>query len=416
MTEQEMQLLDYKELLKEIEGQECHLLLGNGFNNSLDVNTSYQAIFQKMLSENHGIYRDTEVVVKQCGYDLEKFIEKLLIDIDDTNKFLKKYVENKVKHDFMKSAHEIVKSEIKNVYAENNEGIFTLFQNFSNYFTLNFDSFLYLLLLNFKKADLHQAKTIAVQASLKFIQDDLDDQLSQIYTKVLEARTNGHLKIQINDSESDNLLQNCTKSEFETVVKRHFRDKGWSGADIKRVSDYIWEEEKQNNILEDVEDGFDARLFPDLTFNIKQDTQNLFFLHGAFHIYQDKNTTYKITQGTHKALYDKLEEILNTENKEIVCVFQSENKIEKINKNPYLKKSYEKLEKLTGAMVIIGWRMDKNDGHIINQINKSSVKRLYVSSKEYGGKSHYEKMKELFPDKEITLFDRETITYELPDK
>ena len=47
----------------------------------------------------------------------------------------------------MKAAHEIVKSKIKNIYAEKNEGIHILLKNFANYFTLNYDSFLYLDIL-----------------------------------------------------------------------------------------------------------------------------------------------------------------------------------------------------------------------------------------------------------------------------
>lgn len=72
MTE-EKTLLKYPEILKKIDGKECHLLLGNGFNRGLGINTSYSAIFQKMLQNDLGIYKDAKDIVKKCGDDLEKF-------------------------------------------------------------------------------------------------------------------------------------------------------------------------------------------------------------------------------------------------------------------------------------------------------------------------------------------------------
>ena len=41
----------------------------------------------------------------------------------------------------------------------------------------------------------------------------------------------------------------------------------------------------------------------------------------------------KITQQTDKALYDRLEDVLNNDNQDIVCVFQHDNKIDVINEN-----------------------------------------------------------------------------------
>lgn len=177
-------LLSYKEVIEKLHDQECNLLLGNGFNRGLGVNTSYQSIFEKMIENDHGIYKDVSQIVRESNYDLEIFIGKLIGDIKNENEFLKKYIGNKIKYDFMRAAHEIVKSEIKNIYTEKNEGIFLLFKNFTNYFTLNYDSFLYLLLLNFK---LEEKRTIAIQPSLKFIEEDMNEDQNDIYTEIKEA-------------------------------------------------------------------------------------------------------------------------------------------------------------------------------------------------------------------------------------
>ncbi len=117
-------ILTYKEVLDEIQDKENHLLIANGFNYGLGVNTGYGAIFEKMAKNNKEIYNDAKKVVEDCGFDLECFIGKLEKDINQDNIFLKKYISNKIKLDFMQATHEIVKSEIKNIYAEKNDGIF----------------------------------------------------------------------------------------------------------------------------------------------------------------------------------------------------------------------------------------------------------------------------------------------------
>ncbi len=136
MEKEEILLLSYNEVLEKIENKENHLLIGNGFNYGLGINTGYTYIFQKMIENNRDIYKDAKTMVKECGYDLEIFIGKLEDDINSRNAFLKKYIRNKIKFDFMKATHDIVKSEIKSIYAEKNEGIFLLLKNFTNYFSL----------------------------------------------------------------------------------------------------------------------------------------------------------------------------------------------------------------------------------------------------------------------------------------
>ncbi len=423
MKIKEILLLSYKETLEELQEQECHLLLGNGFNRGLGVDTSYESIFKKMIENNHGVYKDAGKIVAESNYDLEMFIGKLIDDIKNENLFLKKYIGNKVKYDFKKAAHEIVKSEIKNIYAEKNEGIYLLLKNFTNYFTLNYDSFLYLLLLNFKLENTGKEKTIAIQPSLKFIEKDMNDIQNDIYTEIQEARKTGTVKINIgNNSEIMQSMDKLTKKNFISEIEIYSKNqnKNWKTSDIERVVKSILEEEKKNKILDNVDDGSKQQtLFngnKEFIFNVEQETQNIFFLHGAFHIYKDETEYKKITQTSDKALYDKLEEILNNDEKEIVCIFQAENKIDEINKSEYLKKSYNKLSKLSGRMVIIGCSLSENDNHIYEQISNSKIDTLYISSRESSKESVYKKAKTLFSNKEIILFDRETISYELPVK
>lgn len=145
----ESKKLSYKDVLCRIEENENHLLIGNGFNQGLGVDTSYKHIF-KVMKEDNSIYNGIETKFEECDGDIEALIDYLQGDINSDNTFLRNFVQNRIKLDFMTALQKIVTKEIKQVYKEKNAGIYLLLSHFSNYFTLNYDSFLYLLLLRFK--------------------------------------------------------------------------------------------------------------------------------------------------------------------------------------------------------------------------------------------------------------------------
>jgi len=282
-------ILTYQEVLERIKDQDNHLLIANGFNYGLGVKTGYRDIFKKMTKNNKEIYNDALEMIENCGFDLEYFIGKLEGDISQENVFLKKYVSNKVKLDFMQATHEIVKAEIKNIYAEKNDGIFILLKEFTNYFSLNYDSFLYLLLLKYKPIENEKKNVIALQASLKFIEEDLDTQQNNIYTEIKNARANGTLRLNFG-GEGNSLEKDCrilTKTHFVAEVKEYSKTfkKGWQPKDIDRVVKTIFQEEKSKEFLNKIDDGskqltlFDTSEF---VFDVNSITQNLFMVHFIF--------------------------------------------------------------------------------------------------------------------------------------
>lgn len=411
----ENKVLTYPELLKEIEGNKNNLLVANGFNRGLGINTSYEEIFKKMLQGKHGkVYENVEDIVKQCKYDLEGVIAKLNESIDSNNEFLKKYVNNKVKLDFMQATQEIVNDSLKNVYSEKNNGIFLLLKNFTNYFTLNYDSFLYLLLMNFKKND-GDSTSIIFTPQLKIIQKNLDVVQNNIYSEIKNLREKGTLDISASEKNIRSDLSLILKSDFVTTVKIYGKSSGksWKMKDIEKVVGKILQEEKNNQVLENVDDGFKQTSLFDIPVHEQNNKlQNLFFLHGAFHIKEDKNKTVKITSTENKALYDKLEEVLNNDELEICTVFQPKNKIDSIRESKYLSHCIDKLNSISGNMVIIGSSLDENDNHIFEAINNSSVDKVYISSFE-NFKKDKERAKKLFSNKEICLFNAKTISYSI---
>lgn len=412
----ESKMIAYSKVLEELNesSQPCHLLLGNGFNNSLGISTDYESIFEEMTKEE-AVYEKIKLEIKDENYDIEKLIDKLKCHLKKEDSicadFLSTYLERKVKFDFMKAASSIVRNKIKGIYRENNDEIYLLFKNFSNYFTLNYDTFLYLLLMRFKKSDLSSPRVIALQHSPLSIQENLNEMHNNIYREIQEARRTGIITIKINDQTSSNFLNTSKKAFFQSIIEyyRNINNKNWKTKDIKAVCDQIWSEEANEAKLRCVRDGFQGNLFE------IQNDQNIFFLHGSFHIYKKRKLIKKITQTQTKAFHEHLEEVVEANEKDVICVFtnKSESKINQIRKDKYLNKCFNKLSSLSGIIVILGSSLADNDSHIFNAINQSQISKIYISSSRKKESRDFKKASNFFFEKEIILFDRETISYNL---
>lgn len=408
-------LLTYKELLKELENSSSsHLLLGNGFNNSLGIKTNYSEIFLEMKGE-YSSYGNVESHSKGQYYDIEELIGYLKEQVQSNDStFLKNYIERKVKLDFMKATNKIVQDSIKKVYQEKNQGIYLLLKNFTKYFTLNYDPFLYLLLMKFKKDEGDSGKALAIQNTSLFQEDELNSSQNNIYAEIKEARESGIIDISIGNNKSSIDLKNIKKSQFEAIIKGYNEreKKGWTFKDISTVCTKIWKEESNNNQAElYINDGFQQGLF---TSNKEQ---NLYFLHGTFHIIKNKKETQKITAKQNKSFCEKLEEAIHDEDKGIVCVLTNESNEKKtqIEKNSYLSGCFNNLSKIDGSLVILGSSLAENDKHIFNQISNSGITQIYISSSEDNKKRDFKRASSLFKNMKITLFNYKTISYKEED-
>lgn len=126
-----------------------------------------------------------------------------------------------------------------------------------------------------------------------------------------------------------------------------------------------------------VDDGF---RYPTI-WNASGTNQNLFFLHGGLHIFDEKLGIRK-----HACTEDGLtiiEQVRSNLDRHKFPLFVSEptadKKKAKIEHNPYLYKAYTKLGELSGILFIHGHSMDENDKHIFDQIIASNVTKVYVS-------------------------------------
>lgn len=400
-----MSLIKYVEVLSAIENTENHLLLGNGFNLSLGVNTRYENIFEEMKVQNPAY---NSLNIENGNYDIEGIIGRLKTNIDNLDKdFLHLYINNQVKKDFIKACFSIAKDSIKNIYAEKNEGIGLLFKNFTNYFSLNYDPCLYLLLLKYKKNE----NLMIFNNSIPFKEIDLNIQTSDIYKTIKDIYFT--YKKDIFDSNGNKILEKdfslLTRTDFEKQLSEVLKSKNIKPN--KKCLEVLYEELNESSIKLDINDGFKFSRQSELFEYSPDINRNLFFLHGAFHLYKDKKSIYKITKMNEKALYEVIDEILDNDSKEFLCVFTNENKFDEINDSPYLKNNLDYLSTLSGSIVIIGSSLDDNDKHIFDCIDKSKANIIYFASSINGYETDIEKLNVLFPNKEIVLFDRETISY-----
>lgn len=401
-----MNLIEYSEMLTEIENTDNHLLLGNGFNYSLGVNTGYKNIFE-VMKENNPIYN--KLIIENDNYDIEGIIGRLKTNIESIDKeFLHLFINNQVKKDFIRACFSIVKESIKNIYVEKNNGLGLLFKNFTSYFTLNYDPFLYLLLLKFKKNE----NLLVFNNTIPFKEIDLNIQTSENY-KIIKDIYSSYKK-DIFDSQGNKIIEKdfnkLTRTDFEKQLSEVLKSKGVKN--YKKCLEVLYQELLEDEIKLEISDGFINNSKLQLFEYKPEINKNLFFLHGAFHLYQDKKSIYKITKTNEKALYEIIDEILDNESKDLICVFTNNSKIEEINDSAYLKDSLDEMSNLKGNIVIIGSSLDENDKHIFDSINISEISKVYISSSQKSFEKDFQRATELFSNKEIVLFDRDTICYD----
>ena len=411
-----IEIINYKCLLDRLmlaRPEPSHLLLGNGFNNSLGVRTSYREIFNRM-KRRYRSYQKLEEFVEKKGYDIELLIEDLKKAVQpDDRSFLGPYIERKVKLDFMKATDEIVQEQIKYVYSEHNESIHLLLRNFTSYFTLNFDPLLYLVLLRLKKENRVNDAFAFHQAKLP-IHQDLSETEREIYEQVKSARQGGEFQISSGEQFVAKGFRRETKGYFSDSLKRlykpMFKQNKWSRKDVEKVINQVWIEEKikRQEAQLTINDGFS----PKNDYSCSSE-QNLFYLHGAFHIIKKGKKLQKITQTQNKTFLRCLERAIHSENQKIISVFAgtTEDKANEIKNHTYLQKCLDELAKISGSLVILGSSLADNDQHIFDHINQSQVKNIYISCRVESGDRVSERAHKKFRGKYITLFDRETISF-----
>jgi len=111
-------------------------------------------------------------------------------------------------------------------------------------------------------------------------------------------------------------------------------------------------------------------------------SQDVYFLHGGLHIYDNGSSIHKHTfkKDDDTSIVEQVRENLS-QGKFPLFVSEPthEKKLARIKHNPYLNYCFGALENLGESLFIHGHSMADNDAHVFDQITKSSVSKVFIS-------------------------------------
>lgn len=202
----------------------------------------------------------------------------------------------------------------------------------------------------------------------------LDNDANELKNILVNAIANSHPDNpgEIEDSEYEccrNFLQN-----FNTCYTLNY--------DLLMYWTFMHFQEK-NQLISD--DGFrtpDSGKVEYVSWDIeKTDGQNLFYLHGALHIFDSGSELQKYTWvNTGIRLIEQIRTALDLGKFPLfVSEGTSLEKTDKIMHSNYLSRGLRSLSHIGGSLFIYGHSLASNDKHILNLIPKSKIQKLFVS-------------------------------------
>jgi len=110
-------------------------------------------------------------------------------------------------------------------------------------------------------------------------------------------------------------------------------------------------------------------------------SQNIFYLHGALHIFDAGAEVQKYTWcNTGIALVDQIRDALSQNRYPIyVAEGTSESKMNRIQHSAFLSRAYRSFVNISNSLFILGHSLSENDEHILRLIECGKVKIVYIS-------------------------------------
>ena len=110
-------------------------------------------------------------------------------------------------------------------------------------------------------------------------------------------------------------------------------------------------------------------------------SQNIFYLHGALHIFDAGAEIQKYTWcNTGIPLVDQIREALSQNRYPIyVAEGTSESKMSRIQHSAFLSRAYRSFVNISNSLFIFGLSLSDNDEHILRLIERSKIKTVYIS-------------------------------------
>ena len=163
------------------------------------------------------------------------------------------------------------------------------------------------------------------------------------------------------------------------------------------------------------------REWSELRWGKNSDTQSIFYIHGALHLF---DTGIDVTKEEYTSEHVLLENVkARMERKEypiFVTAGNGEEKLSHIRHNRYLSHCYDMLSTIEGSLVCFGFGFGPYDEHIIGAINKATKKRkdengnwhmlnsIYIGVYSENDLKHIQSIEKKFKCK-VNLFDAKTV-------
>ncbi|MDO3129669.1 DUF4917 family protein [Mycobacteroides abscessus subsp. bolletii] len=128
-------------------------------------------------------------------------------------------------------------------------------------------------------------------------------------------------------------------------------------------------------------DGFGSKDGTLTWLSYRSQSQEVFFLHGAMHLYAEGTRTHKLVHRTDANIIAQVKKnFARGRYPLVVTEGTKENKQARIAVSPYLSYCYSCLERLSGALFVHGVSLSENDQHILDAISAphSRVNVLFV--------------------------------------
>jgi hypothetical protein len=161
----------------------------------------------------------------------------------------------------------------------------------------------------------------------------------------------------------------------------------------------LFDEFKDGFWIKDVFEGFDIHWF-----NAKS---NLIYLHGSMHLIRMNDDALKIAKVQSGNLIEKREKLCSSGKFHDLFVLggTTEEKLNIIKNNTYLKNALESLKGIEGDLVIYGCSIDDNDAHIWKNICDSRIKNIYIGISEDCSNKNIGRIKEHFNNKNKVFYN-----------
>ena len=375
------------------------VLLGNGFS----MCWSYEHFKQSNLKS------EIKILDGVTGENPEQCIKSLKDCITDNIQYkeiIQEIIDKKITADFIRVLFQRLPQRIDK---EKAVPFVEFLSMFNNYFTLNYDSLLYFLLNKFKISNQNNDfdSNAVIHRTMERIEPIISNVIERdLYSKISDNQYEkmGAMSEQKMDFVRKQIINELNKHYDDIPEITNLFTRGGLKSTYKNLINNRIAAQQEGEIKPElkkliVNDGFSSDAI-NLIWD-KGSQCNLFHIHGAYHIFENDNEAkiYKMSSTNKDGMLENIENYLNNGNMPFVILDGTyENKLDKINKNLYLKHCYESLEKINDTLVSLGVSFADNDQHIIDAIvNNTNLNKIYIGLwQDEKLESEFKRLKEKF--------------------